>query len=393
MTAFIGFFMFLTCVSQLRLSQIIPDYPLCDGINHKIICRVHERGFILNRKTTVLCGLSPVLLSHTHLQHIAPLLRRCHCAAATFAAAVQQAASVLMLMPPKKGADKTVEGITTAIAAAKNPWWKGPEVTVLLAAVRQVLPLGDYHWQDVYAAYNASRPVGSVERNADSCKTKFKALKNTKKASGVANPPWDVMEAKEIQQLIEAKMQTAELDDQQPEGAEVEGESGDDDDAGGEQPEDEGGEGSQGGSAQPSPSTPVHAVASARNRPEKSPGSVAGSPNDKPLTGAPERLGVSTHQPGVIASTATAKRARLERQIADEKQQRAEAAESRLALLTAMMTQQNQQFQLQMQQQQLQQQSSERMQMMMMMMMSKMTGIPLPSASDGSQAPAPPQHP
>jgi hypothetical protein len=83
----------------------------------------------------------------------------------------------------------------------------------------------------------------------------------------------------------------------------------------------------------------------------------------------------------------------LEKQIADEKQQRADAAESRHALLTAMMTQQNQQFQLQLQQQQLQQQSSERMQMMMMMMMSKMTGIPVPSAIDGSHACAPPQHP
>lgn len=157
-------------------------------------------------------------------------------------------------MPPKKGAEKTAEATTAAAAAAKNPWWKGPEVSVLLAAVRQVLPLGDYHWQDVYTAYNASRPVGSVERNADSCKTKFKALKNTKKASGIANPPWDVLEAKEIQQLIEAKMQTAELDDPQPERRDDESDSGDDNVGlgslvGGEESEDEGGEGSQGGSA------------------------------------------------------------------------------------------------------------------------------------------------
>jgi hypothetical protein len=45
MTAFIGFFMFLTCLRQLRLFRIIPDYLLCDGINQKSICRVQMRGF------------------------------------------------------------------------------------------------------------------------------------------------------------------------------------------------------------------------------------------------------------------------------------------------------------------------------------------------------------
>lgn len=290
-------------------------------------------------------------------------------------------------MPPKKCAEASAAGAATTAAATKNPWWKQPEVVVLLSAVRSVLPLGEYHWQSVATQYNSTRPNGSVERNTDSCKTKFKALKNTRKPTGVAGMPWDVNEAKEIQRLIEAKMCTAEMDDFDGDGDEVAAEAAvPDGDCSESESEEgapvEGEEGapteSQSSTSQPQQSTtPIKRTSSA---------SVSGSPAEKALDGVPQRLGVVAHQAGVVASTATAKRIKLEKQIAEEKQQRAASADARNLMISSMMAQQQQQHQLQMQQ-------NQQMQMMMMMMMSKMCGVPLSELQLPMQMPPPPSNP
>jgi len=62
------------------------------------------------------------------------------------------------------------------------------------------------------------RPEGYVERNTDSCKTKFKALK-TKKSTGIAEIPWALPNRKTFRKLSKAKMCAAELDDDEGDGA------------------------------------------------------------------------------------------------------------------------------------------------------------------------------
>ena len=78
--------------------------------------------------------------------------------------------------------------------------------------VKEIKPCGAYEWDKVAAQYNAKRPHGSAERNADSCKNKFKGLKNSPKPTGVADCPWEVKEAKAIQRELEARMATMDSD-------------------------------------------------------------------------------------------------------------------------------------------------------------------------------------
>jgi hypothetical protein len=299
-------------------------------------------------------------------------------------------------MPPKKSAEAaSAAGAASTAAATKNPWWKQPEIVVLLNAVRSVLPLGEYHWQSVATQYNSTRPNGSVERNTDSCKTKFKALKNTRKPTGVAGMPWDVNEAKEIQRLIEAKMCTAEMDD--PSAVDGDGDevavkaevpNGDSSESEGEEwAPVEGEEGAPVENATDSQSSTSQPQQSTTPNKRTSSASVTGSPAEKALDGVPQRLGVVAHQAGVVASTATSKRIKLEKQIAEEKQQRAASADVRNLMISSMMAQQQQQHQLQMQQNQQMQM------MMMMMMMSKMCGVPLSELQLPMQMPPPPSNP
>ena len=270
-----------------------------------------------------------------------------------------------------------------AVSAAKNPWWRQHEVRRLLETVRKILPLGELQWQEVSSAYNTGRPEGYVERNTDSCKTKFKALKNAKKSSGIAEIPWDIAESKDIQKAIENKMCAAELDDdaslregdgdvidQEQEGNDGESESESEQDTGDSQ--------------HFSPRAQAGSAVTAK-RPSAS---NSASPHEKPPSDVPARLGIIEAQKGVVASTATAKRLKLEKQIADNQHQRNAQAEHRNALLASMLQQQHQSNQLLMQQMQSQSQQSQQMQMMLMMMMSKMTGVQMPAMP----AFAPPSH-
>ena len=263
-----------------------------------------------------------------------------------------------------------------AVSAAKNPWWRQHEVRRLLETVRKILPLGELQWQEVSSAYNTGRPEGCVERNTDSCKTKFKALKNAKKSTGIAEIPWDIAESKDIQKAIESKMCAAELDDdaslREGDGAFIDQEQ---DGSDGES-ESESEQGT--GDSQPhnfSPTAQAGSDVTAR-RPSAS---NSASPHDKPPSDVPARLGIIEAQKGVVANTATAKRLKLDKQIADNQHQRNAQAEHRNVLLASMLQQQHQSNQIMMQQMQSQSQQSQQMQMMLMMMMIKMTGVQMPA--------------
>ena len=118
-------------------------------------------------------------------------------------------------MPPKTAASKAVSS-----GGGGTTWWKLPELTILFQSIEKVLPLGEYQWIHVAEQYNNARPQGAVERSWESCRNKFKDLKNKKKPTGDATCPWEVKEAKRLQQEIEAKMCTAALDDANGNGGE-----------------------------------------------------------------------------------------------------------------------------------------------------------------------------
>ena len=103
-------------------------------------------------------------------------------------------------MPPKKP------------AAKESSWWRIPELQVLLAIIRELKPCGAYEWDKVAASYNLTRPEGAVERNAESCKNKFKGLKSSNKPTGTPDCPWEIKEAKAIQRELEARQSTMDTD-------------------------------------------------------------------------------------------------------------------------------------------------------------------------------------
>ena len=260
-------------------------------------------------------------------------------------------------------------------------WWKRPELMILFQKVEKVLPLGEYQWIHVAEQYNDARPQGTNERTWESCRNKFKDLKNKKKPTGEADCPWEVKEAKRLQKEIETKMCTATMDDptgsgegsQQGDGSDSSSSDSGDEKEGGEAAEGgesgaggkgRGGEESRagdegrggGGSADSAGSSGQAAKKKGRALSPVSPAAA--------VPGTPARLGLST----TVQSTATSKRHKLDKQIEQAAQQRSDSAESRNTLLSTMM----------MQQQQANQQNQQ-MQMMMMMMMSKMIGVPLPN--------------
>jgi hypothetical protein len=274
-------------------------------------------------------------------------------------------------MPPKG---------TSSSEKSTAAWWKLPELQVLLSKVEAVLPMGEYQWQQVAAEYNISRPVGSSERSWESCRNKFKYLKNTKKPTGDPSCPWEVKEAKRIYREIEGKMAVAEIDDAS--GAIIaEEENGDcadcsDDSASAIEEEDQAKSG-------PSPVAVSTTSCPSKRQLIPSPTSPTSPSGVLSPQGVPARLGITGNVHAAIASTATQKRMKLDKQIADAALQRADASESRNALLTTLIMQQQQA-----------QQTNQQMQMMMMMIMSKMFGVqmqmpdsqaPIPSSSQTTQ--------
>lgn len=243
---------------------------------------------------------------------------------------------------------------------------------VLLPKVETVLPMGEYQWQQVAAEYNISRPVGSIERSWESCRNKFKYLKNTKKPTGDPSCPWEVKEAKRIYREIEGKMAVAEIDDiiaEEENGDCEENADCSDDSASAIEEEDQAKSG-------PSPVAVVTTSCPSKRQLIPSPASPTSPSGFLSPQGVPARLGITGNVHAAIASTATQKRMKLDKQIADAALQRADASESRNALLTTLIMQQQQA-----------QQTNQQMQMMMMMMMSKMFGVQMPMPDP--QAPTP----
>ena len=100
----------------------------------------------------------------------------------------------------------------------KGVHWMTEEVTILLDKVDEYKPRGTNEWEAVTRAYNISRLSieslnGRPERDVDSCKTKFKALKNVRKPTGDPSIPPDVKRAKQIQYQIESRMSAVNFDD------------------------------------------------------------------------------------------------------------------------------------------------------------------------------------
>ena len=83
----------------------------------------------------------------------------------------------------------------------------------LLNIVNELLPRGDNEWQLVTDQYNLNRPREFPEREKDSIRNKFKALKNVKKPTGDPTIPASVRRAKQIQRRIEDRISVETADD------------------------------------------------------------------------------------------------------------------------------------------------------------------------------------
>ena len=95
-------------------------------------------------------------------------------------------------------------------AKKKGAHWMTDEVTMLLDKVDEIKPRGSNEWEAVARAYNISRLsaeylTGRPERDVDSCKTKFKALKNVKKPTGDPTIPPEVKRAKQIEFILHGR--------------------------------------------------------------------------------------------------------------------------------------------------------------------------------------------
>ena len=85
--------------------------------------------------------------------------------------------------------------------------------------VEKILPRGGNEWETVTKNYNIARlnPLSGMkdrpERQGDSCKIKFKSMKNVKKPTGDPTLPADIKRSKLIQKKIEERMSCADFDD------------------------------------------------------------------------------------------------------------------------------------------------------------------------------------
>ncbi len=269
---------------------------------------------------------------------------------------------LLPSMPPKKNAVKETGG----------SWWRLPELEVLLPLVKELKPCGAYEWDKVTARYNATRPQGSAERNTESCKNKFKGLKNCSKPTGVADCPWEVREAKAIQRDIESRMAAMDSDafgraegggadegvggdcgegsgggggdgdDEEEPGGDDDDDDYDDDDgggggcvSGGDHDGDDDGGGRDGGGV----------TAGSKRLPAASPKSSSPSARPSPTAaavaaGLPQRLGAT---PAVVQTAATMKRLKLDKQLDEQQQRSAQASQERTQLIALLLQQSQQQ--------------------------------------------------
>ncbi|KAJ7193023.1 hypothetical protein B0H12DRAFT_1082618 [Mycena haematopus] len=85
---------------------------------------------------------------------------------------------------------------------------------LLFATVEEILPTGEKGWKLVEGSYNVKAvSVGRLERAASSLKAKYQSYTKLKKPTGEGECPPEVKRAHEIEDLINTKVGTRELDD------------------------------------------------------------------------------------------------------------------------------------------------------------------------------------
>ncbi|KAI9990531.1 hypothetical protein PInf_018085 [Phytophthora infestans] len=101
--------------------------------------------------------------------------------------------------------------------AGRGRGFTTPQVERLLSLVEQILPLGSAQWDDVHYAYNRNLPAEWPQRDSDSLRRKFYALKNAKKPTGDPSCPPEIRRAKHVFREIEGKCSVLQLDDDEQE--------------------------------------------------------------------------------------------------------------------------------------------------------------------------------
>jgi hypothetical protein len=86
--------------------------------------------------------------------------------------------------------------------------WTGELLRELFKAIKQVLPIGAYHWDEVAEMFNKNT---GREDDTARLKNKFMNLATARKPTGVNTKPTDVTEAKELYEMIEEKACLAEM--------------------------------------------------------------------------------------------------------------------------------------------------------------------------------------
>ncbi|KAE9028472.1 hypothetical protein PR003_g17185 [Phytophthora rubi] len=104
--------------------------------------------------------------------------------------------------------------MTRRPATGRGRGFTTPQVDRRLAFVEQFLPLGAAQWDEVQYAFNRNFPAEWPQRDAESLRRKFFALKNTRKPTGDATCPPEVRRAKAIYRDIEGKCSVVELEDE-----------------------------------------------------------------------------------------------------------------------------------------------------------------------------------
>ncbi|EIW77799.1 hypothetical protein CONPUDRAFT_156983 [Coniophora puteana RWD-64-598 SS2] len=113
---------------------------------------------------------------------------------------------------PVDAKKRTAPGFKGRIAGAPN--YNNTDVGELLSIVRAVLPIGGRAWQEVERLHNEwAESTGRPTRSAKSLEAKFKQLVCIRKPTGSAECPPHVEAAQEIEDLINEKAGTRDLND------------------------------------------------------------------------------------------------------------------------------------------------------------------------------------
>jgi len=97
--------------------------------------------------------------------------------------------------------------------------YSAADCTALVAAVKQVLPLGSQEWALVLTKYNDYADQNNrATRDLDPLKIKFRALVNHSKPTGDPDCPTYVREAKSTQMAIDKRAEILACDDSKSDG-------------------------------------------------------------------------------------------------------------------------------------------------------------------------------